>query len=186
MKSLSFSIIYALLALSSCATLRQTETGAPVTPAVQSENKTRENLATKSVWELIGSEKVTLHLKNLDKGTNHSVFIERGISLRDVPAGDWELIGFEENGKSFKSMNTSKKYVFTMKSKKNSYGGSIVTGCPKLKSLKPLMNMKFFNRYPFSSATGLCELVVGDNLKSVQADIRKSHKNKNLNLILGF
>src|SRR5205085_82065 len=100
------------------------------------------------------------------------VILESGISERKVPSGHWELTGFEESGTTYTSMNTSRKFVLTMKKKAKIYAGSIVLGCPKLApdQLKLLMAMKFFNRYPFSSSEGLCELVIGSNLSGVKKE----------------
>jgi hypothetical protein len=141
-----------------------------------------------AVWELLSGEQVTLQMKNLDNGKNLTVIIEKGISHRSVTPGHWELTGFEENGTSYVSMNTSKKFVFRRKEKTNVYAGSIVIGCPKIAAtdFKLLKQMKFFNRYPFSSTSGLCEVVVGNDFAWVKSQFKKVQKNKKLNLILGF
>jgi hypothetical protein len=133
-------------------------------------------------------KQIALQLKNVDDGTNLTVNLTKGLSTTPVPVGHWELTGFEEAGKSFVSMNTSKKFVFSMKQKKNVYAGSIVIGCPKIAptNFKLLKEMKFFNRYPFSSSTGLCELVVGNNFAKVHSILKKTSKNKKLNIVLGF
>ena len=75
-----------------------------------------------------------------------------------------------------------------MSDKNSTYAGSIVIGCPKIapsenKLLKP---MKFFNRYPFSSSVGLCEVIVGNDFSAVREKVKKIKNTKKLNLILGF
>lgn len=141
-----------------------------------------------ALWEVVNLDRLALQLRNVDEGTALTVNLQRGLSTTPMPPGHWELTGFEDNGISYLSMNVSKKFVFTMESKKNVYAGSIVVRCPKLdpSDLKLLKEMKFFNRYPFSSAQGLCELVVGNNFARVRSTLKKSFKNKRLNLTLGF
>lgn len=140
------------------------------------------------VWELRTGQQVTLQLKNLDNGSHFTVIIQEGVSFKSIPDGHWELTGFEENGKSFVSMNSTKKFIFRMKKKAVVYAGSIVTGCPVIdpRDLRLLKSMKFFNRYPFSSSLGLCEMVIGNDYESVKALFSKAHKNKKLKLTLGF
>jgi hypothetical protein len=63
-----------------------------------------------------------------------------------------------------------------------------VVGCAKIapKDLKLLKGMSFFNRYPFSSKGGLCEIVIGNNFAGVKAQLRKAQKFKTLDMVLGF
>ena len=139
-------------------------------------------------FELASPGKVQLQFKSLDNGRNLSVIIENGITQKSIPAGHWELTGFERDGVSFLSMNTSKKFVLTVKPKSNVYGGSIVIGCPSIgqDDFKLLKNMKFFNRYPFRSSKNLCELVVGNDFAGVKTNLQKPLNSKKLNLIMGF
>lgn len=192
MRFLSFTAIF-LVILSGCASYR---TKAPVEVAKKDlpkrtapvENKGNVPPSSGALWEILGEEQITLQLKNVDDGTALIVNLAKGLSTTPVPAGHWELTGFEQANVSFVSMNTSKKFVFSMKQKKNVYAGSIVIGCPKIAptDFKLLKEMKFFNRYPFSSSTGLCELVVGNNFAKVQSILKKTSKSKKLNLVLGF
>lgn len=192
MRFLSFTAIF-LFILSGCASYRTKEPaqGQPKAASVKKDAPEIEKGVPPSsgaLWEILGEEQLALQLKNVDDGSNLTVNLAKGLSTTPVPAGHWELTGFEEGGKSFVSMNTSKKFVFSMKQKKNVYAGSIVIGCPKIAptNFKLLKEMKFFNRYPFSSSTGLCELVVGNNFAKVQSILKKTSKNKKLNLVLGF
>ena len=49
-----------------------------------------------------------------------------------------------------------------------------------------LKSMKFFNRYPFSSENGICELVVGNNQVGVEKKLQKVLNSKSLSLVIGF
>lgn len=192
MRFLSFTAIFLML-LSGCASYRTKE---PVHTAPKtSQPKKTEAPETKllppgsgALFEVLEEEQLALQLKNVDDGMNLTVNLAKGLSTTPVPRGHWELTGFEQAGKSFVSMNTSKKFVFKMDAKKNVYAGSIVIGCPKIApgDFKLLKEMKFFNRYPFSSSSGLCEMVVGNNFAKVHSIMKKSSKKKKLNLILGF
>ena len=192
MRFLSFTAIF-LVVLSGCASY---QTKGPVQTASKKEpTKAITQPETKAVppssgalFEVLEAEQIGLQLKNVDDNTNLTLNLAKGLSTTPVPAGHWELTGFEQNGKSFLSMNTSKKFVFKMDAKKNVYAGSIVIGCPKIAptDFKLLKEMKFFNRYPFSSSTGLCEMVVGNNFAKVYSIMKKSSKKKKLNLVLGF
>ena len=147
------------------------ETSEAQKPRAGGPDKAKEAISRNGgVWELLTGKQLTLQFKEVDSGNNLTIIIDEGISERPVPAGHWELTGFEENGHSFVSMNTSKKFIFTMKGKSSVYAGSIVIGCPRLQSsqFKLLKKMKFFNRYPFSSSQGLCELVIGNDLSGVR------------------
>jgi hypothetical protein len=141
-----------------------------------------------TIFELVSKQRVQLQFKSLDNGNNLSVIIENGISQKTIPVGHWELTGYESDGISFLSMNTSKKFVLTVKPKSNIYAGSIVIGCPSIgpDDFKLLKNMKFFNRYPFRSTSNLCELVVGNDFAGVKSNLQKSQNFKKLNLVMGF
>lgn len=195
MRFLPVTVFYAILLvfLTSCASYR-TKEPAPVIPKTTQPKHTvtiTPGMVPPSegaLWEVLNSEQVSLQLKNVDNGKNLTVILGRGLSTSPVPAGHWEITGFEENGKTFFAMNISKKFVFLMKAKNNVYAGSIVIGCPQIAStdLKLLKEMNFYNRYPFSSASGLCEMVIGDNFARVRSILKKSSKNKKLKLVMGF
>ncbi|WP_408096049.1 hypothetical protein ACJVC5_13485 [Peredibacter sp. HCB2-198] len=141
-----------------------------------------------AVWYLHTHDRVTLYLRNVDDASAASMIIERGLNRFPIPAGHWELTGFEEADRSFTSMNTSKKFVFRVRPRSTTYAGSIVIGCPKVQTedFKFLKPMKFFNRYPFSSEVGLCEMIVGNDFATVRSEFKKTHKTKGLNLTIGF
>ncbi len=197
MKILLISVIFGLF-LSGCASYRLKPVVVPPSVAKTEakpayDNKIRPGTPALqggyfAVWDLLNGEQVTLQLKNVDNGKNLTIIIENGLSQTKLGVGHWELTGFEENGKSFLSMNISKKFVFVRKAKTNVYAGSIVIGCPKIAStdFKLLREMKFFNRYPFSSSTGLCELVIGNDFARVRSAIKKSQNSNKLNLVNGL
>ena len=143
---------------------------------------------TGAVWEVLNRDRVTLYFKSVDSGKNLTVILEKGLNQKSVAAGHWELTGFASQGKSFNSMNTSKKFVFRMKKLSNTYAGSLVVGCPQISAQdnQYLKGMKFFNRYPFTSTHGLCEVVIGNDFAEVRNALRMSRKNKNLELTSGF
>lgn len=183
------ALIPLIFLLNGCAT-RPAKTSPSVTEAASpvKEAKT-EALRTRGVaWDLIEAEQLTLQFKNVDTDSNLSVVIEKGVSIHPVSAGHWELTGFEISGRSYTSMNISKKFVMRVKSNSLVYGGSVLIGCPKIgpKDFKLLKNMKFFNRYPFSGTSGLCEVVIGNNLAGVRTHLKNIHKSKKLKLDMGF
>lgn len=156
--------------------------------ATISETTPKKESTTGMVFELINETSLTLQFKNVDDESYMTVVIEKDLSQKSFPVGHWELTGFEENGHSFVSMNTTKKFVLRSKENSLNYGGTILVGCPSIPkdSTKILKQMKFFDRYPFSGPTGICEMVVGDNFAAVRSALKKARKSKQLKLIMGF
>lgn len=159
---------------------QKTSTTATVTPKKESNSG--------MVFELLGESSLTLQFTNVEDETYMTVVIEKGISQKSFPGGVWELTGFEENGKSFLSMNTTKKFILRSKENSLSYGGTIILGCPSIPkdSTQFLKKMKFFDRYPFSGTSGICEMVIGDNFAEVRMALKKSQKSRQLKLNMGF
>lgn len=183
---------FLLLVLVGCASLEKRE-GSKSVPVKNSPDHGQTRVeksspAPQTVWELLKDQHVTLQFKNVDNGKKLTVILNQGLKFLPVPVGHWELTGFERRGESFVSMKTSKKFVFRVKAKQNTYAGSILIGCPTVseKNFTLLKEMKFFNRYPFSSESNLCELVVGDDLKRVQSELKRTKENKHLKLFLSF
>jgi len=181
MKTLLISL---LLLTSGCSLLR--------TEKVQERKKTEAEktvvLKHGAVWELLSKQKIILHLQNVDKASPLSLVLERGIGRKAIPAGHWELVGIEANGKNYSSSGTSKKYVLNMKSHTDVYAGSLVVDCPKVstKYFHLLKQMKFFNRYNFSHNGQYCEIVIGNDFDRVRSVLINSNKSKKLNLELGL
>lgn len=150
-------------------------------------SKTIKKSENAAVWELLQQEKVILYFSSVDNGSRLNVILRNGLNFKNLPKGHWELTGFSTGGKTFNSLNTTKKFV-VRKNDENIYGGSIVIGCPTVNRTKfsLLKSMRFFNRYSFSSGKNLCELVVGNDLAGVKTKIAKSRKNNNLSISPGF
>lgn len=176
--------------LSGCTHLNLGNKSSEATKPVEKSSVTQEPQLTgpTAIWYLYSHDQVTLYLKNLDDGTPATMIIQKGLTRLPLPVGHWQVTGFEEGGESFTSMNTSKKFVFRVKPKANTYAGSIVIGCPKVgaEDFKHLKSMRFFNRYPFSSSTHLCEMIIGNDFAMVRSEFRKTQKTKGLSLTLGF
>jgi len=180
-----------LVALFSGCALQKNET--PVTtrterPVSHSVSKEVPDVQFGVVWELLSDEPMTLHFTNLDNKKNLNIILQSGLNVFPVTPAHWELTGYEQSGRLFKSMNISKKFVMRVKPKTLVYGGSILTGCPAIQSkdFEILKEMSFFNRYPFSSDQSICELVVGNDFSGVRSTLRNSRKNKKLNIVIGF
>lgn len=156
-------------------------------PAKKSMNVAREQ-SHGVVWEVLSENEIILQFRNVDTKSNLNVVVQKGVSVHSIRPGHWELTGFSEKGKSFTSMNVSKKFVMKVSPKSLVYGGSLLTGCPAIenKDFRLLKNMQFFNRYPFSGGTGLCEMVIGNNLAGVRSQLKNSRKTKTLNPVMGF
>jgi hypothetical protein len=152
------------------------------------EETSSSNISKGVMWDLLTGEQITLQLKNLDDGSKLSVTVSSGVSVHQIKPGHWELTGYEENGRSYTSMNTSKKFIIRIRSKGLVYAGSIIVRCPSIttKDFKLLKSMKFFNRYPFSGNIGLCEMVVGNDLSNVRMKLKNKSKLKKLNIGMGF
>lgn len=182
-------IILALLSLISagCSSIKTIPSNHGAPHSIK-EKKAVVVIEHATFFDLVSHDKIQLQFQELDRGRSLSVIIEKGISQKMIPPGHWELTGYELNGTSYLSMNTSKKFILTVTAKSSIYSGSIVIGCPSIgpDDFKVLKNMKFFNRYPFSSSKGLCELVVGNDLVGIKSSLQKSQKFKKLNLKMGF
>lgn len=195
MSKLSTFVILGLLTVvfTGCASFNLEPEKPATTPRVERAGQktppvTKSTSSTTAVWYLFAEGQVTLYLKNLDDGMAASMIIQKGLTALPLEKGHWELTGFEEDGNSFTSMNTSKKFVFRVRPGTNVYAGSIVIGCPKVPSseFKYLKAMRYFDRYPFSSSEKLCEMIVGNDFAFVRNQLRKLRKNKKLKLIMGF
>lgn len=182
-----------LFFVSSCASY-QTHQDTPSETKNSSGKNTKQVVSVKAkkaksvgVWDVLNRKKISLYFTSIDNGSNLTVILEKGINLKAIPRGHWELTSFSVNGKTYNSMNTTKKFVFRM-NPTNTYAGSVVVGCPTIStnSYNYLKNMKFFNRYPFTSKQGLCEIVVGNDFAKALNSLRKVRKNKNLRLEMGF
>lgn len=177
--------------ISGCALFKQNvqEVRAPVVSTKKGLSKPdSQKVKSAAVYEFIGEGNFVFEFKNLDTDLSHSLVAKAGVLVNEIPQGHWELVGYTDGKNTFASMNTSKKFVFRIKPKTQTYIGSFLLGCPSINNhdFKRLKQMKFFNRYPFSSDVGLCELVVGSDFVGVSRSLKKSKKINKLNLVLGF
>lgn len=188
MKSL-FSTLVFLAALSGCASFHHKDQISGNTSGKSvSREKAPQGLEKGALWELLAPEKLVLHFRNLETDLSVSLILNKGINNHFLNTGHWELTGIDFHEISYRSMNVSKKFVLKIRSNVQTYAGSLLAVCPRAskKESKFLKKMKFFDRYPFSSSFGLCELVVGDNRDDLQKRLRKEKKFKGLNLQSGF
>jgi hypothetical protein len=189
MKLLFISLLLVLCFISSCASFHPkvqvstNEAGNKV-----EKEKSSKTLGKGAVWELLSPDYAVLHFKNVENNRSVSLVMNKGINSHFLNSGHWELIGFDLDGISYKAMNVSKKFILNISSRVQTYSGSVLAECPRVtkKAGKYLKRMKFFDRYPFSSSYGLCEIVVGDNKDEVQRSLMKEKKFKSLNLQNGF
>jgi hypothetical protein len=182
-------ILLTLLFLTSCAH-HTPKTSAPVAPPkpVVVEKKAPEAAKSLAIFHIIEPLGLELVIYNvvLDKVVN--ITMDKTLSQIELEPGPWVVSGFILSGVHYKLMNAAQQFSFTMKEKKNTYVGSYIFQCPKVnKSHLPQMKkMNFFNRYPFSSETSLCEMVVGSDYKNVKKVWLKLSKTKVPSLSLGF
>lgn len=176
-----------LLILGAC-THRKTESSHSTTPSSTEKPKIfrpQKAPLTSGVFHIIHPERVELVLQNLGTKKVKKLIFNDSLSQIELAPGHWQVNGFSINGQDFEQMNTSKKFIFQIKTKKTTYAGSYIFQCPKVTGeyLREMKKMTFFNRYPFRSKTGLCELVVGsayDIVNKVWVESDKEHRALNL------
>lgn len=136
----------------------------------------------KALWVLHSPQPVRLLFKQVAGDKKLNILLGKGVNKKVFPPGDWELIGFERKSRIFLASPVS-TFLFKMDSRLDTYGGSIIVGCPAIEQTGKFVmkRMKFFNRYLFNSKKSSCEIVIGNDL-----DYLKSSKIKNLNLAVGF
>ncbi len=162
----------------------------PKTP-VSKKTPEEKNKALKRkaqvLWELTAPEEITLILMSVDTEEELNFPLIANLSYHPITRGHWQVVGFKIGEEEFHAMNTTQKFVFTVK-KSRTYAGTLIAQCPKVgpEHLPELKVMKFFNRYPFSSKTGLCELVIGNDFANVVQEFKKDPKSKDFSLSLGF
>lgn len=188
MKNTAFLALI-LFILVSCAH-KKTDTTAPTesTPPTEAEIKLKIMGKTRAVFHVIEPLGVQVVLLNVEKQIEETVLMDKTLSQLELVPGFWQVSGFILGGKRYKIMNSGKQFIFHLKKDQIAYVGSYIFQCPKVNRthLNEMKKMSFFNRYPFSSKQGLCELVVGsdfDNVNRVWMDI---DKDKHKPLVLGF
>lgn len=179
-----------LLILVSCAQITQ----AP--PAVTSEKEARistekkavEEGKTRAIFHIVEPLGIQLLLMNVEEKNEEIVLMDKTLSQLYLKPGFWQVTGFVLNGKTYRTMNTSKQFIFQLKKDKIIYVGTYIFQCPKVNQtyLSDMKKMSFFNRYPFSNSSGLCEMVVGSDFKNVKRVWTNLDKSDHRPLELGF
>jgi hypothetical protein len=174
-----------LLILASCASLKPEPEKSPN----QSEStKALEEGKTRAIFHIVDPLGVKLVLVNVESRLEQIVLMDKNLSQLHLRPGSWKVAGFILNGKRYKTMNTSKQFVFDLQKDKVTYVGTYIFQCPKVNGnyLKQMKKMNFFNRYPFSHETGLCEVVVGSDFKNVKRVWKEVDAQNKRPLELGF
>lgn len=185
MKNISLLLLITLI-FSGCA-LR-----GPVGPVSDSKDAEitsgksgKTTVKTKAIFHVIAPLGIELLLYNLDHKLEERLIVDKTLSEIGLQEGHWLVSGFVLNGKRYKVLNSSQRFIFRLKSKEATYAGSYIFQCPKVgqEHVSELKKMNFFNRYPFSSDQRLCEMVVGSAYKNVnRAWLHMSKDKKPLDL----
>jgi hypothetical protein len=162
------TFLFVMLIVASCSH-KKADRPSSTTSTVNTEKKFKEFGDTRAVFHIISPLGVELALFHIESKKEVKVHVDKTLSQVELPEGHWEVRGFVLKGKSYKMMKTSKQFVLNVKKNKKSYVGSYIFQCPKVDQshIKELKKLSFFNRYPYSSNTGLCELVVGSDYEKV-------------------
>ncbi len=181
-------LLLTLIILGSCAH-KKTEPhpqSTTHTPSVQNDKKSQGD--TMAIFHVVDPLGVELVLTNLENQKEEIVLMDKTLSQLELKPAHYQVTGFILAGKTYKLMNTTQKFIFQIKKKKITYVGSYIFQCPKVnhQHLSEMKKMNFFNRYPFSSSQGLCEMVVGSDYKNVNRVWLELGKEKHRPLSLGF
>lgn len=181
---------FTLLILASCASFKPEAKKSPVDkPTTQTEStKPVDEGKTRAIFHIVDPLGVKLVLVNIESKLEQIVLMDKSLSQLYLKPGFWQVAGFILNGKHYKTMNTSKQFIFDLQKDKVTYVGTYIFQCPKVNGnyLKQMKKMNFFNRYPFSHETGLCEVVVGSDFKNVKRVWKEVDAQNKRPLELGF
>lgn len=146
-----------------------------------------KGLQGNAVWYLSYPEVVEIHLQH-EKGKKELIRIETKLSDLNLLPGNWQVRAITVDGKTFEPLVTGSKFNFQVKKNRPAYLGSYFIECPKLRrnNLQAVKRMEFFNRFPFTSIHGTCEMVVGNDLKRVRRAWSSLTKRPESKLSLGF
>lgn len=173
--------------ISTACSHRKVEEATPTSAEMPKILRPSEKPKTSGVFHIIHPEGVEIEFWHLDKKKSFKYHFNGTLVQIALNPGHWQVKAFKMNGQRYEVMNTSKKFVFKIATNKSTYSGSYIFQCPKVSGdyLREMKKMTFFNRYPFSSKSGLCELVVGsayDIVNKVWVESDKEHRA----LTLGF
>jgi hypothetical protein len=194
-----YAIILTTLTLfSSCSILKPKSAMAPAkiepksrlgTPSSAPETTPKKVRLSKAVWHLIEPLGLEVQVTSLDKKIIETISIDKTLSQIEMDPGDWQISGFTLDGKKFEILEHSKHFGFKLKKNAPAYAGSIIVQCPTVgkKYVDELKKMSFFNRLSFKNGNNLCEMVVGDQYRSVKKVWEKlSPDKKKTRLTMGF
>src|SRR5690606_11190674 len=133
-------------------------------------------------------EDVKLIFRGIVNNKSVEVHLHQGMNDKKFEVGHWELIGFHYQAKDFEALKGGKRFVLRVKKNSSTYGGSFIVGCPKVPAEQNylLKDMNFFDRYSFRSSKGLCEVIVGNQLKKIQMNLNISKESNELKVEEGF
>ena len=173
-------LTFLIFALVGCA-LKKSETQPLVIKSDKTEEKEKEAGKNSAIFHIIGELGIELELQNLEDKKSENILFDKTISRLQMKPGHWQVNSFKFNGITYRLMNTSKKFIFRVKKPGNTYVGTYIFQCPKVdrSHLNEMKKLNFFNRYPFSSTKGLCEMVVGSDhsrVNKVWLRLSKDHR----------
>lgn len=176
-----------LLILASCAT-KKADHSSPAPQAPVEVKKAPPVDKTGVIFHIIEPLGVKLVLVKVGSKKEEIILMDKTLSQLKLKNGYWKVSGFILNNIRYDIMNTSKQFIFNTKKNKMSYAGSYIFQCPKVNQIhvEEMKKMSFFNRYPYSSKQGLCELVVGSDFDNVNRVWIELDKSQHLPLSLGF
>lgn len=178
-----------LLILASCASRKvDSPAPAPVVPEKKLTLEPKGESKSQAIFHVVAPLGVQLVLLNLDKNTERTILIEKTLSASKLSPGFWQVSGFVLKGRRYKTLNTTKQFIFHIKKNESAYAGSYIFQCPRVNQahLPAMKKMSFFNRYPFGSEQKLCELVVGSDFENVRRVWSEVEKSQQVPLTLGF
>ncbi len=140
------------------------------------------------VWHLIEPLGIQLILFHVESKHQEKVLIERTLSEVKLAPGQWQVVGFRWNKKTYRMPKGQERFSFKTKASSRIYAGSFLIQCPKVgeKHLNELKKMSFFNRFNFTSTSGSCQMVVGDQFTEVNRAWQALENQDKEPLIIGF
>jgi len=158
-----------------CSSPQKTEKKSPSAPkkatgvVKKTPPKPRKGQQGNAVWYLAYPEALEIHLQH-EKGQKEILRIETKLSDLNLLPGNWQVRGLSVDGKFYEPLVTGAKFNFQIQKNRPAYLGSYFVECPRLRktNLQTVKKMAFFNRFPFTSIHGTCEMVVGNDLVRVR------------------
>lgn len=188
--------------LTSCASFRKPEVvqkPAPArvvqvkrvtNPVKKPEKKIKDKKAAQSqaVWHLIYPADVEFVLRHHETDKNEYIRVETTLSDIELPTGHYTVEAVIVGAEKFEALEGQELFQFEIKKKSPTYIGSYVVECPKVGTLHfaELRRMSFFNRLNFTGASGVCEMIVGNDIVNVRRAWSRLEKRPGSKLLLGF